>query len=76
MTKRFDQIKAEHWLLVIDNQLLIWRSVDLCKTHPVVDVIEPWLIQMSCEIKPWFDRLVERSNVFLKINEEEGAMSK
>lgn len=71
LAKGFDQAKAEHWLLVMDIQLLIGRFVALCKTHPVVEVVEPSLVQMSCELRPCFDKLWERSNVFIDMDEEE-----
>ena len=71
LAKGFDQAQAEHWLLVIDIQSLIKRLVALCETHPVGDVVEPSLIQMSCELQPCFDILVDRTNVFVEMNEEE-----
>lgn len=76
LAKGFDQAQAEHWLLVIDIQLLIGRLVALCETHPVVDVQEPRLLQMSCGLQSCFDILVDRSNVFIEMNEEEAAKAK
>lgn len=76
LAKGFDQAQAEHWMLVIDIQLLIGRLVALCETHPMVNVVESRLIQMSCELQACFDRLVDRSNVFIEMNEEEAAKAK
>lgn len=70
LAKGFDQAQAENWMLVVDIQLLIGRLAALCETHPVVDIVEPRLIQMSCELQACFDRLVDRSNVFIDMSEE------